>query len=173
MNVPTPSSPQDFKKKRRIGHMLTLPSGLVIKVKSVDLVGLVASGSVPNSLLETIQRHLAPLGENATVESASELAAQMEPEDLAKAFSLMDNVVVAMAMDPIIHPMPATEDDRKDDLLYVDELEGEDKLEMFNWSQGGTEGMKRFPEGPEASVAPMEESGGSVSEALGLLGPAQ
>jgi len=156
-----PSTPQDFKKKRRIGVMLTLPSGNVVKVKGVDLVSLVVTGQVPNSLLSTIQKHLGNLegGEEPTVEDAAKMAEELPPEELAKVFSLMDTLVVAIAMEPKIYPVPENEDERDESLLYVDELDGEDKLFMFNWSQEGLNKMKRFPGATPERMDALEEVG--------------
>lgn len=162
----TPSTPQDFKKKRQVGIMLDLPSGLSIKVRSVDLVSLVVSGKIPNALLATVQGHLDGVDPETTEQEATKMAEKMSPEELAEVFSVMDTLVVAMAMEPKIHPAPSDEASRSDELVYVDELEGEDKLFMFNWSQQAMERVKRFPGGPEASMAPLEESGSSEHAAL-------
>jgi 5,10-methylenetetrahydrofolate reductase len=171
--VKAPSSPQDFKKKRKIGELLELPSGLVVKVRSVDLVSLVVSGKIPNSLLQTVQDHLSPLeGDKPGVEDGTELAKNMSPEDLAEVFSVMDSLVVAMAMEPQIHPEPENEDDRDETLLYVDEIDGEDKLFMFNWTQQGVKEMTRFPGGPQAGMAAMEESGSTKPKARKSAGSA-
>lgn len=160
MNAATPSSPQDFKKKRQVGVLLELPSGAVIKVKSIDLVSLVITGKVPNSLLATIQKHLGPLDHNdVTLDDATKMAEDLPPEELAQVFSLMDSLVIAMAMEPQIHPVPEDEGQRDENLLYIDEMDGEDKLFMFNWSQEGLNKMKRFPgERPERMDA-LEEVG--------------
>jgi hypothetical protein len=155
----TPSTPQDFKKKRAIGVMLELPSGASIKVKSVDLVSLVVSGKIPNSLLATVQGHLEGVDPEATVSEATKMAEKMDPEELAEVFSVMDTLVMAIAMEPKIHPVPEDEGQRSDDLLYIDEVDGEDKLFMFNWSQEGLANMKRFPGGPASGLASMEKSG--------------
>ncbi len=147
-----PSRPQDFKKKKKVGELLTLPSGLVIKVRSVDLVSLVISGKVPNSLLTTVQNHLAPLDPAATDDQESaeaqvaNLLKDMSSEELAEVFQVMDVMVMAMAMDPEVLPAPESERDRRDDMLYVDEVDGEDKLFLFQWTQEGINQVKRFPE---------------------------
>lgn len=160
-----PSSPQDFKKKRKVGELLTLPSGLTIKVRSVDLVSLVVSGKVPNALLTTIQSHLSPLEGDTTLDDATKIAESMSPEELSETFSLMDTLVIAMAMEPEVHKVPENENERDENLLYVDELGSEDKLFMFKWSQEGLESANRFPKGPETNLVPMEEVGSIEPEA--------
>lgn len=160
----TPSTPQDFKKKRAVGVVLELPSGNSIKVRGVDLVSLVVSGKIPNALLATVQGHLEGVDPDATVSEATKMAEKMSPEELSEVFSVMDTLVIAMAMEPKVYPIP--EGERDEDLLYIDELDGEDKLFMFNWSQEGLKNLKRFPGGSEASLAALEENGSTVDSAL-------
>lgn len=171
MNTKAPTSPQDFKKKRPVGIMLDLPSGNVIKVKSVDLVSLVVSGKIPNSLLTTVQEHLKDVDpDQVTEQEAADFAAKMSPEELAQTFSVMDSLVIAMAMEPKVHPVPEDEGQRDEELLYVDELDGEDKLFMFNWSQKGLKQTQRFPEQAGERLDALEEGGEPALPTGGLAG---
>lgn len=166
----TPSRPQDFKKKLRIGELVELPSGLFIKVKGVDLTTLVTTGKIPNTLLKSVQGHLDELDGETEAQSEEEAAEKliegMDADELKDYFEIMDALVVAMAMEPAVYPAPASEDLRDDERLYVDELSSEDKLHLFNWSQGGTRQLKRFPGGSEGSMAPVAEVAGGQQDTL-------
>lgn len=145
----TASKASDFKR-RAAGVTLTLPSGLAVRAKRVDLQVMLAQGTIPNPLIEVVSEAL-------------ERGQQMDPKELvgdkvnldkvAEMYELVNSVVVASVVEPRISSVPEDPEDRDDDQLYVDEVEDEDKMFIFQWAGGGTDDVATFREEARASLA--------------------
>jgi hypothetical protein len=153
----TPSSASDFKKNR--GGLLTLPSGLTVKAnRAGGMRAFVAAGNIPNSLMGIVDDALKQENGNKVDPSAvlgddGNMDAQMLEDMLA----LTDSVVIQVVTEPKIHPVPEDEDDRDDDLVYIDEVDDEDKMFIFQWVTGGTSDVERF----------RQESSGTLDDLAG------
>jgi len=155
------SSVSAFKNKA--GGLLTLPSGLVVKARnSKGLRAFVEAGVIPNSLMTIIQE--------AIDKGKEPDSAKLQNEDgtfneamVADMLNLTDTVVIQVVVDPVIHSDQWTtkdylagncdeeqvgnrisEGDRDDDTVYVDDLDDEDKMFIFQWTMGGTRDLERF-----------------------------
>lgn len=149
-----PSSVQDFKKKARTTTELDLPSGAAILAKGVSGMGVfLKSGIIPNSLLSIIQEAI----DKGVEPDMDKLLQPQEngeiaPEALSDMLTLIDNITVKCWVLPPTAIPPEDEADRKDDVLYTDEIDDNDKLFVFQWAIGGSPDLQRFREEQDASM---------------------
>jgi hypothetical protein len=138
--VSAPAEPTDigeWKKSSSTFTTLTVPTGKNMRVKRVALETLIAAGKVPNSLL--------PMMRNASKGQKTEVNQDnVTEQQIVEMLALMDSVVCDISVQPKVHPAPADELERRDDLLYVDELESQDKGFLFQWAVGGTSDVAKF-----------------------------
>lgn len=106
---------------------LTLPSGLVVTVRRVDLIDLAAQGQIPTPLLDQIQAHL------------TDNAGRFQIADLALLGELPTIIARAAIIDP---PLAETGDATH---LGLDELPMQDKLAILTWAQQGVAPLATFP----------------------------
>jgi len=131
----------DFKK--RLGGLIELPSGAVVKYKNPGgLQAFITSKSIPNSLMGIVEK---ALGKGKGIKIDDIISEdKIDPELLADIMILTDTVMLRSVIEPPVHPVPESETDRDDDLLYVDEFPAEDKQFMFQLITGGTKDLETF-----------------------------
>lgn len=151
-----PSSVTDFKKRRE-GRTLPLPSGLTVIARRVEIGDYIKrNGEVFNPLLGLVGEALEK-GQMIDVDKAIK-AEGSDDFDLSKLndmYELINALVVETVVNPKIHPTPEVESDRDDDLLYVDEVDDEDKMFLFQWAIGGTDDIASFREEAVATLDAM------------------
>lgn len=123
----------------------------------------VRAGMVPNSLLPIVMKAVRT-GTSPDMEAISK-----DGQKVNDMIQLVDNVVVAIVVEPKVLPLPPEEDEesekydplfeRDEDLLYVDEVNPEDKAFIFQWACGGTSDLEQFREQSEQLVG--SPSGGN------------
>ena len=104
---------------------------------------MVAAGMVPNSLMTIVQ---SAVGEHKKLE-AEDLVTKdggLDNQMVLDMVEFTDQLTMRCLAEPKAHPVPENEDDRDDDLLYVDEIDEEDKMFIFQWATGGTTDVERF-----------------------------
>lgn len=140
------SSAADFKK--RTGGFLPLPSGLTVKVhNSGGLRAFVSSGMIPNSLMGLVQNAINKGQEPSEEEIAKLIGVDSEnlnTDAIDDMLKMTDSVVCEVVVDPEVFPKPADDEERDEDLLYVDEMDDEDKAFIFQWVTGGTRDIEQF-----------------------------
>jgi len=148
------ASPQDFKKKSRT--TLALPSGLIVRVKKMDSLKLLMSeGEIPNNLIKYVN-----LAIQDGVVNEKDLAEELDLGDLQQIQQLMDRITIECWVEPRIYPVPDDEANRIDDQLYIDEVDLEDKMFVFQWVMGGDADVERFRQEHQATMDTM----GSISK---------
>ena len=170
----------DFKS--RMGGIMELPSGLVMKLKNPGgLQAFIANGTIPNSLLGMVNEGLKGKSGEDAAKAAAELSNDVE--SLADMLKMLDLVFVQSAKEPQVFAVPTQDDlDRynimnpnnkfetidewrdshEDDRLYVDEIEEMDKQFVFQWVSGGVRDLETFRkefEGNVAAISAVEGSG--------------
>lgn len=156
--------------KKRLGGVMELPSGLVVKAKNPGgMRAFLNSGMIPNSLMAIIQKGLDKgSGKNIAGEIVKD--GQIDPQMVTDMMTMMDNIAVKVIVEPVIHPT-LTENDRlvwndnhpddvkdtveqlrSDDKLYADELPDDDKMFLFQWVSGGTKDLETFRQQHAAGV---------------------
>lgn len=171
-----PLEPTPAASWRRVppgeSEILELPSGNFVRARQPMMTKFVELGMIPNSLLTevdaAISKHTAP-----SVEGILENEQQLQ--DVAK---FMDDVFMYCVVDPAVQPVPRDldgeiipQEERSVEILYIDQIELEDKTFMFQYAVGGTRSLTRFREERVADVAAMASSSGPWLKAQPPLGP--
>lgn len=112
---------------------ISLPSGLTVKVRDASMTDLMFTGRLPESMLDMAQA------------SADQGKKDIDLKSLAKNgqdFKLLVNELVMLC---IVDPPIAEKAD--DEHLGLDELNGDDKMFVFNWANREVEQLRPFREG--------------------------
>jgi hypothetical protein len=147
-----PTSASQWKKAGG-GTPIRVPSGNVALVKRPGLQVFLAQGRVPNSLMEFITQSLKgnkqPKMEDLELNSTA----------MKDMLELVDAVVIQACVDPKVVPAPVSprgqgmiDSARDENLLYVDEVDIEDKMFIFNYAVGGTADVDSFRKELAATV---------------------
>jgi hypothetical protein len=124
---------------------LELPSGKTCLARPVGIEAFLKAGVIPNSLMKVITK---ALGENPTAADTdlTELMSGLSdnPDMLQDVFAMADNVTIYCVVEPMVNPLPTDGTPRNDDLLYVDEIDLEDKLFILNFGVGGSRDLEAF-----------------------------
>jgi hypothetical protein len=160
--APTPAS--SWKGKAQIlPHPLPLPSGNVCMVKRVGMESFLKGGVIPNSLLGVVQESMDNARKGKTMTKAQEvkLTKQIsnDPQQLEDMLTLVDEVVLQVVVEPEVlrPPEEDSDEERDEDSLYVDEVDINDKMFIFNYVVGGSNDSARFREEAEQRVAALDD----------------
>lgn len=154
----SPTSASSWKKKTVGGTLFTVPSGNTALIRTPGMQAFIKQGIIPNALMPFIQEAMKK-GEKPSDVDVSQLLD--DPTRLNQIMDLADAVTVNCCIDPKVEAIPLDEDEnqipigdsrRDDDTLYVDEVDFEDKMYIFNLAVGGTSDLEKFREGPQSSV---------------------
>lgn len=158
----------DYKK--RLGGIMELPSGLVMKLKNPGgMLAFMSSGMIPNSLMTVIQKSL-DNGQPMKAEELTNADGGVDPEFIEQMSELLNNIIVVCSVEPSVEPVPADEADRSDDVLYADEIPDDDKMFVFQWITGGTSDLETFRRKQSEGMADMEAVAGPKSAAKRSVG---
>jgi hypothetical protein len=124
---------EEWRRRRQEGELVTLPSGMVARLRRIHILDLVEQGEIPASL--------------ATL--ASELVSASRTNLNAGAMKrygqIVNRVVRAAMVEPRVGDEPTKEQ------LAVDELEMLDRLAIFNYGNVSTRSLRLFrPEQKES-----------------------
>lgn len=179
LTAPPPTQITDVAeiKRRAQGELLQLPSGVVMRCRRVDLQTFVRQGSVPNALMEIVDEAVNK-GKKVNLEEAVQ-PENLDNDTLMEMFDLVEEVVTKVVIEPKIHKMPTVEELeahnaenpdeqiydlqelKSDDLLYIDEVDAEDKMFLFQWASGGTSDVAQFRIEAEADMATVAQMQGA------------
>jgi hypothetical protein len=142
-STPVEATPvSDWKKKNtsNFDKPVELPSGKFMKIRRVGFRAFIKAGLIPNSLMATVQssidRGVAPeLNLGSILQDDKQIDAMMD---------MVDGVLCFVAVEPEVHPLPKNEKDRDEELLYVDEVDDEDKMFIFGLCTGDTDDVQQF-----------------------------
>jgi hypothetical protein len=159
-----PSSASEFKKNKK-GKLLLLPSGLTVTARRVDLQSFIRRGEVPNALLPIVEEALAKGKEMDTAKMVSGDKVSMEMVN--DMFNMVEQVTIETVIAPRIQPVPTDDrgmdipidsELRDEDTVYIDEVDPEDKMFLFQWATGGTEDLASFREEASSTLAALDQS---------------
>jgi hypothetical protein len=125
-------------KKGKQGIELKVPSGNTCLARRVGMDVFLREGMVPNTLLPIIRQAM-NTGEAPKLELND-----IDDTMLLDIMRLVDAVTVYVIQEPAVQPAPAAGVQREDDVLYVDDVDLDDKMFIFNWAVGGTADLERF-----------------------------
>jgi hypothetical protein len=176
----------DFKS--RMGGVMELPSGLVMKLKNPGgLQSFIANGTIPNSLLGIVQEGLKGKSGLEATKAAADMADNLD--SLGDMLKMLDLVMIQAAKEPRVFPVPTPEDLERhnilnrdkpenqfetiddlresfdDDRLYVDEIEEMDKQFVFQWVSGGVRDLETFRAQLQSNVDAVSAVQGSAGSA--------
>ena len=137
---------------------LELPSGNTCLVRPVGMDAFIKQGIIPNTLLGLVQKSL-KAGTAEEMDDLDEFTAEAleDPEKLQSIFEVADSVTVYCVVEPPVHPVPTDRDAREADLLYVDEIDLDDKLFIFNFAVGGSRDLEAFRQQTAGGVGPVPD----------------
>lgn len=138
---PTTVSPVSSWKKENRSPLLTLPSGNVVRVFNPGMKTFLVNGTLPNSLMSVAEKALQK-GQPLRKEEMEQII--NDPKKIADMLKFVDELTMAVVVEPRIHPTPAEGSLRSDDELYIDDIDDEDKLFIFQWATGGSTDLERF-----------------------------
>lgn len=161
----SPTSASTWKKKTVGGTLITVPSGNTALVRRPGMQAFIKEGVIPNSLMPLIQESMA----RGSAPTSEDLSGWMDdPEKLRTIIQLADAVTVSCCIDPEvfevpmetvmkegvphIQPVPFGDERRDPNLLYVDEVDFEDKMFLMNVAVGGTADLEKFRQEQESHV---------------------
>lgn len=139
-----PTSAAEWKKKSTVGTPIRVPSGNVALVRRPGMQVFLSKGMIPNSLMGFVNDSLK--SGKPKVEDLN-----MTPETLKELMNLVDDVTCDVCIDPMVVPKPKDHQNnilpmssRDPNTLYVDEVDVEDKMFIFNYAVGGTADVDSF-----------------------------
>lgn len=155
--VQAPTSVEQWKKEAQ-GIPLPLPSGKTCLVRNVGMQVFLQRGLIPNSLMPLVKEGMkSGKGPELNTDDITD-------EMLADMIALFDAATVYCVVQPDVQPAPAIEGERLEDVLYVDEVDFEDKQFIFQFVVGGTRDLERFRE-EQGAVVEHLRSGATVEQA--------
>lgn len=145
------SSVSSWKRPDR--PILTLPSGNSVRVFNPGMKTFLVNGTLPNSLMALADKALQkgqPMGKDDME------ALIKDPKKIADMLKFVDDLTMAVVVEPPVFPTPDHGMDRDGDKLYIDELDDEDKLFIFTWATGGSTDLERFRAELAGTLAPLQ-----------------
>lgn len=162
---PTPIS--GWKTPAKDVKPTTLPSGNSARLRRVSLQTFLKTGRVPNVLMKPMKRAIEKKQE-MTPDELKELMS--DPEAIGEMFKLVDMIAVDAFIEPKLTPLPDDESEgRREDLLYVDEIDLDDKMFIFQWMVGGTSDLEQFrnEQSKQLAAVSSSENVGGTPEPVG------
>lgn len=164
--TPTITTAEDWKKSSGsspAGFPLLMPSGHTALVRRPGLQYFLSSGTIPNSLMSTMMETLSEAdkaGQEGRPPQLDQKKLQSELMDdtqkLEDLFRMIDDVTVYCVIEPKVAPVPEEGGERDDKVLYVDEVDLDDKFFIFSYAVGGTANLERFRQEQAVAVAGVE-----------------
>ena len=128
-------------------HEVNLPSGLTVKLRDVSMTDLLFTGKLPESMLDIAQQ----AGDGG--------ASSVDLKQLAKSgqdfAGLMNEIVRLCLVEPKIG------DVADDTHITLDELNGDDKMFIFNWANREVEQIRPFRQGEAEPMAVVQPGNGN------------
>lgn len=125
---------------------LKLPSGTVVFVRDVTMTDLMFSGKLPDALIDLLSEASASGKDEVDIKQIARNGQEFK--------ILMDALVRASVVEPPIA------DIGDDDHLGIDEITGDDKMAIFNWSNREAEKLKPFREGESEPLEVVQHGDG-------------
>jgi len=184
-----PTSVSEWKG-RSSGTAINLPSGNTAMCKRVKPEAFLQSGMIPDPLSGMISK---AINEKTGLPPSKMQEMGEDPKMLASTLLMMDRVLSFCVVKPsVIMPPPCSvcnryftgeggethtnatnpeyhayqEGERREDVLYTDEVDIQDKIFIFNWALGGTSDLMSFRDELQGTVD-------AVSQQQGLRVPSK
>lgn len=140
-------------KKTSLAPPVELPSGHFMRLKKVGMQVLMQVGIMPNSLMQVAGKAVGKGTGKPQELSEEDLAAiASDPKKIEEIALFMDRMVIFVAQEPEVQPAPEDDEARQEDVLYIDEIDDEDKEFILQVVTGGTTDLESFREQHRASM---------------------
>lgn len=142
-------------KKSALPPLMEMPSGNFMRIRKVGLQTLIKTGTMPNSLMAIAQKGVAK-GQSPGVDPVDDQAMfdiLQDQDKVTQIAEFMDKVLIMCAAEPTVLPLPDEGVERDEELLYVDDIDEEDKMFVFQVVTGGTTDIEEFRKQLSANVA--------------------
>lgn len=150
--APTTASAASEFKKRKKGIPLPLPSGLAVLARRVDMQGFIKGGEVPNALMPIVEEALAK-GQGVDAKSLMDDTDKVDMDLVREMYAMVENLVIMSVVEPKIYETPAEGEEEDDDLVYISDIDDEDKMFIYQWAVGGTDDIATFRAEAAANLA--------------------
>lgn len=139
-----PTSAAEWKQKSSLGTPVRVPSGNVALLKRPGMHVFLAKGMIPNSLMAFVNESIKKGKPNLDDFTAT-------PETMKDLMDLTDAVTIECCIEPKVFAIPTDPkgnqmlaEYREADKLYVDEVDVDDKMFIFNYAVGGPSDVASF-----------------------------
>jgi hypothetical protein len=166
----------EWRAKTSSAQDIEVPSGNIALIRRVGPEAFLDSGNIPDALTPIIEESVRD-AKGLRPEKAAEL--MNDPGMMPKAVGMMNMVVCSAVVEPHVESVPPcticegrqqpwddvhldrshegyhvyAEEDRDPEALYIDEVDFEDKVFIFNYAVGGTADLERFRKEQASSMA--------------------
>lgn len=124
------------------GESITLPSGLEVRVKKVTLMDLALNGEIPQSLHALTDEHFSKGKE-----------VQISVADMATYGQMVALVIKACLVEP------AVGDESDETHIALKDIEGDDKLALWQWANRGASQLEKFRPKQAGDVGTVQSNG--------------
>lgn len=136
--------------KQASAEPIELPSGNYMRVRRIGMQTLMATGKMPNALMNIVR---SAVDKGTGMDGVDMADVVGDEKQLAEMMKFMDDLCCMVSVDPKVHPIPKNEADRDDETLYADEVDMDDKSFLFQLVTGGTTDLEQFRAATDANVA--------------------
>ena len=157
-NSPAPqaTSAAQWKQTSGVGAPLRVPSGNTCLVRPMSMQALIRNNMIPNELMSIVTSAM----KSRKAPTMGEMTDDLDTDKMVAIMQCMDDVVQFMVVEPQIHSTPGQGESRDPNILYIDEVDQEDKTFIFQYAVGGTRDIDKFREGLAGYVGDLEEEQG-------------
>jgi len=149
---------------------LRCPSGQLCLIRRVGPQGLMEAGILENvdTLTAMIQKMITKSqgkkpqdrkrkgAQDNEITDADVVELLKRPEDLAEIMGVVNKAVIHCVVEPKLYNPPEDPKERVEGQVYIDQVDLNDRMFIFNYVVGGTRDLETFREQSEASVGSVE-----------------
>jgi hypothetical protein len=161
------TSPSAWRKAAALSPApLELPSGNVCLCRVPGPAAFLTQGLVPNTLLPIVKTAIDRAEKGRSTElTTDDLASDLldDPEKLRQVFEMADAVTIYCVIEPKVLPIPPDDLERDPEMLYVDEIDLDDKMYIMSVAMGGAKDLESFRDKPIADVGDLRSGKGVAS----------
>lgn len=154
MQHEAPSTAADFKKRRTLGFTVELPSGMKVHVRrTFDMLANLKGGKIPNPLAGLVEEMIENKRPSLDVNT-------MGAEAVQQMLAMFDQTLEAMMIAPRFQARPADAPwdwEPEEDAIGPFDMGLEDKVFLFQLSQGGTADLATFRQQSNDIVATLSD----------------
>lgn len=138
-------------KKSAAAVPMEMPSGNYMRVRKVGMQAIIKTGIMPNSLMGIAQKAVEK-GQTAEPTNEELMSLIEDPAKVQEIGKFMDELTILCAEEPKVHRLPDEGVEKDDELLYIDEVDEEDKMFIFQVVTGGTTDIETFRDEVSATM---------------------